>query len=40
MLRIGASAARAAEDALLMPVGPAQRAGLLDTLRRIVLAQE
>ncbi len=40
MLSVGASATRAAEDELLMPVAPAQRAGLLETLRRIVLAQE
>ena len=40
MLSLGASATRAAEDELLMPVAPAQRGGLLETLRRIVLAQE
>ena len=40
LLAIGASATRAAEDALLMPVAPNQQARFLETLISIVSAQE
>jgi MarR family transcriptional regulator, temperature-dependent positive regulator of motility len=40
LLSIGASATRVAEDALLMPVAPNQRARFLETLINIVSAQE
>ena len=39
-MAIGASATRAAEEALLMPVAPDQRAAFLEVLVRIVSVTE